>query len=140
MWQQDLFNIIGPGIPPTLVVGAILKRIRDSLDRKDKKLIIKMGNLNIERDFIDVNDAVDAYIKMAQGDFWGEVFNICSGKSYSIKRVVELIAGFSGLPVEIEHDPSLVRVPDIDISFGSYAKAHNAFGYEPLVGNRSIAF
>ncbi len=127
------FNIIGPGIPPTLVVGAILKRIRDSLDRKDKKLIIKMGNLNTERDFIDVNDAVDAYIKMAQGDFWGEVFNICSGKSYSIKRVVELIAGFSGLPVEIEHDPSLVRVPDIDISFGSYAKAHNAFGYEPLV-------
>jgi len=127
------FNIIGPGIPPTLVVGAIIKRIKDSLNRKDKKLVIKMGNLNTERDFIDVNDAMDAYIKMVQGDFWGEVFNICSGKSYSIRKVVEVIAGFSGMPVEIEHDPALVRIPDIDISFGSYSKAQRAFGFEPVV-------
>ncbi|MBP7506946.1 MAG: NAD-dependent epimerase/dehydratase family protein [Prolixibacteraceae bacterium] len=127
------FNIIGPGIPPTLVVGAIIKRIKDSLNRKDKKLVIKMGNLNTERDFINVNDAMDAYIKIAQGDFWGEVFNICSGKPYSIRKVVEVIAGFSGMPVEIEHDPALVRIPDIDISFGSYAKAHRAFGFEPVV-------
>jgi len=127
------FNIIGPGIPPTLVVGAVLRRIRDSLNRKDKKLVIKMGNLNTERDFIDVSDAVNAYIKIAQGDFWGEVFNICSGKPYSIRRVVEVIAGFSDLPVEIEHDPALVRFPDIDISFGSYSKANAAFGFEPFV-------
>ena len=92
-----------------------------------------MGNLNTERDFINVNDAMDAYIKIAQGDFWGEVFNICSGKPYSIRKVVEVIAGFSGMPVEIEHDPALVRIPDIDISFGSYAKAHRAFGFEPVV-------
>jgi GDP-4-dehydro-6-deoxy-D-mannose reductase len=134
------FNIIGPGIPSTLVVGAILKRIRDSLNRKDNKLVIRMGNLNTERDFVDVNDAVDAYVKMAQGNFWGEVFNICSGKSYSVKRIVEVIAEFSNLPVEIEHDPALVRIPDIDISFGSYAKAHNAFGYEPIVDIETSLF
>ncbi len=133
------FNIVGPGIPQTLVVGAILKRIKDSLSQKDK-LIIKMGNLHTERDFIDVNDVVDAYIKMAQGDFWGEIFNICSGKPYSIRRIVELIASFSGLPVEIEYDPALVRLQDIDVSFGSYAKANGAFGFKPLVDIEQALF
>jgi GDP-4-dehydro-6-deoxy-D-mannose reductase len=133
------FNIIGPGIPPTLVVGAILKRIKGSLHTKDK-VIIKMGNLDTKRDFVDVNDAVGAYVKMAQGGFWGEVFNICSGKPYSIRRIVEMIAAFSGLPVEIEHDPALVRVPDIDVSFGSYAKAHDAFGFEPAVNIDATLF
>jgi GDP-4-dehydro-6-deoxy-D-mannose reductase len=133
------FNIIGPGIPPTLVVGAILKRIKGSLHSKDK-LVIKMGNIHTQRDFIDVNDAVNAYVKMAQGNFWGEVFNICSGRPYSISRIVEMIAAFSGLPVEIEHDPALVRALDISVSFGSYAKAHEAFGFEPAVNIETTLF
>ena len=126
------FNIVGPGIPPTLVVGAILKRIKDALLRKDK-LIIKMGNLDTERDFIDVDDAVDAYIEMARGEYWGEVFNICTGKPYSIQKIVEIIASFSNLSVEIVQDPSLVRLPDIKVSFGSCDKAQNAFGFKPAI-------
>lgn len=125
------FNIVGPGIPPTLVVGAILKRIKDLLCGKDKK-IIKMGNLDTQRDFIDVDDAVNAYIKMAQGDYWSEVFNICSGKSYSIRMIVAMIASFSDLPIVIEQDPALIRFPDIKISFGSCAKAHKIFGFNPM--------
>ena len=125
------FNIVGSGIPATLVVGAIVKRIKDSMHRKDK-LIIKMGNLDTERDFIDVDDAVNAYIKLAHGDYWGEIFNICSGKPYSIRKVVEMIASFSNVSVEIEQDPALIRFPDIRVSFGSYAKAHKAFGFSPI--------
>ncbi|MHB8089724.1 MAG: NAD-dependent epimerase/dehydratase family protein [Anaerolineaceae bacterium] len=125
------FNIIGPGMPPTLVVGAIIKRIEDSLHNKNK-LVIKMGNLDTERDFIDVDDAVNACIKLAYGGYWGEIFNICSGKPYSIRKIVEIIASFSNVPVEIEQDPALIRVPDIKVSFGSYAKAHNAFGFNPV--------
>jgi GDP-4-dehydro-6-deoxy-D-mannose reductase len=125
------FNIVGPGIPPTLVVGAILKRINDLLHGKDKQ-VIKMGNLDTERDFIDVDDAVDAYIKMAEGDSWGEVFNVCSGKPYSIRKIVEMIASFSDLPIEIEQDTALIRFPDIKVSFGSCAKARKVFGFNPV--------
>jgi GDP-4-dehydro-6-deoxy-D-mannose reductase len=125
------FNIIGPGIPPTLVVGAILKRMNDSLRRKDDP-VIKMGNLDTERDFVDVDDAVSAYIKMAQGDYWGEVFNICSGKPYSIRKIVEMIGSFSNLAVRIEQDPALIRSLDIKVSYGNYEKAHKAFGFAPV--------
>lgn len=124
------FNIVGPGIPPTLVVGAILKRIKDALFDSNK-LIIKMGNLDTERDFIDVDDAVNAYVKMAQGNFWGEVFNICTGKPYSIRKIVEIIASFSNLPLVIEQDPTLVRIQDIKISFGNCDKAEKIFGFQP---------
>ena len=91
-----------------------------------------MGNLDTERDFIDVDDAVNAYIKMAQGNCWGEVFNICSGKPYSIHKIVEVIASFSNLSVEIEQDPALIRFPDIKVSFGSCAKARKVFGFNPV--------
>lgn len=125
------FNIIGPGIPPTLVVGAILKRMNDSLHRKDDP-VIKMGNLDTERDFVDVDDTVSAYIKMAQGDYWGEVFNICSGKPYSIRKIVEMIGSFSNLPVSIEQDPALIRSSDIKVSYGNYEKAHKTFDFIPV--------
>jgi GDP-4-dehydro-6-deoxy-D-mannose reductase len=131
------FNIIGPGIPPTLVVGAIIKRIKDSLHNKDK-LIIKMGNLDTERDFVDVDDAVNAYIKLAHGNYWGEIFNICSGRPCSIRKIVEIIASFSKVSVEIEQDPALIRSQDINVSFGSYAKAHNYFGFNPSVDLETI--
>jgi GDP-4-dehydro-6-deoxy-D-mannose reductase len=124
------FNVIGPGVPSTLVVGAIIERINDLLCHKDKPLR-KMGNLDTHRDFVDVDDAVNAYIKMAQGNHWGEVFNICSGKPYSIRKIVEMIASFSELPIEIEQDPALIRSPDITISFGSCAKARRVFGFDP---------
>ncbi|MBN1612942.1 MAG: NAD-dependent epimerase/dehydratase family protein [Deltaproteobacteria bacterium] len=124
------FNIVGPGIPQTLVVGAILKRIKESMHRKDK-LILKMGNLDTQRDFVAVDDAVDAYVKMAHGNYWGEAFNICSGRPYPIRKIVEIIASFSPLPVEIEQDPALVRSDDIEVSFGSFAKAHETFGFTP---------
>jgi GDP-4-dehydro-6-deoxy-D-mannose reductase len=125
------FNIVGPGIPTTLVVGAILKRIKDSCNREGKP-VIKMGNLDTQRDFVDVDDAIDAYIKMAEGDSWGKIFNICSGKPCSIRKIVEMIASFSGMSVEIEQDPMLIRHPDIKVSFGSCAKAHQAFGFYPV--------
>jgi GDP-4-dehydro-6-deoxy-D-mannose reductase len=126
------FNIVGPGIPTTLVVGAILKRIKDSCNREGKP-VIKMGNLDTQRDFVDVDDAIDAYIKMAHGDYWGEVFNICTGKPYSIRKIVEIIASFSNLPVEVEQDPALIRFPDIKVSFGSCDKAQKAFGFKPAI-------
>src|SRR5689334_293949 len=72
------FNIVGAGVPATLLTGALLERIRIALDTGAG--LVKVGNLESRRDFVSVEDVADAYVKLLEGDFSGEIFNLCSGR------------------------------------------------------------
>jgi GDP-4-dehydro-6-deoxy-D-mannose reductase len=124
------FNLIGPGLSDSLVVGAILERIKQAL-RKHSEPVIKVGRTDTERDFLPVADAVEAYIQLLEGEFWGEIFNICSGIPRTIRSVIENLMAFSAKKIRFEEDPSLVRTHDAKISFGSWEKANAAFGFTP---------
>jgi GDP-4-dehydro-6-deoxy-D-mannose reductase len=126
------FNIIGAGVPSSLVVGAILDRAREALKQPGEP-VVKVGNLDTERDFIDVEDAVEAYAAMIQGGFWGEVFNICSGKPVRIRDLVTKALSHSPRPIRLEVDPKLVRPSDCPVIYGSFEKAKRAFGFKPRV-------
>ena len=127
------FNIIGPGISPGLLVGALVSRAKKALMRSSEP-IVKIGNLNTERDFIYIDDAIDAYINMLEGEYWGEVFNICSGRHYSVLTVATLLLSCSARKINLEPDPSLVRPSDIGISYGDWSKADRAFNFKPVTG------
>lgn len=126
------FNIIGAGVPESLVVGAVLRRAYDALAQPGDA-VVKIGNLDTQRDFVDVDDVVRAYIAMLQGEFSGEIFNICSGRPVKIYDVVTQALANSPRPIRLEVDPNLVRPSDCPIIYGSYEKAHRAFGFEPTV-------
>lgn len=126
------FNIVGPGISPELLVGALLNRAKNTLS-KDKEPIVKVGNLDTERDFIAVDDVVEAYLKIVKGEHWGEVFNICSGRHYSVRSVIDVLLSQSPRKVKVEVDPELVRPLDVKISYGSWEKATRAFGFKPTI-------
>lgn len=129
------FNILGRGVPPSLVVGAILQRVKAAL-RKPKAPVVNVGNMDTQRDFIAVEDVVEAYIRMVQADRWGEVFNICSGMPRAIRSVVEELVSFAPRHINLQEDTNLLRPTDIPVMYGSWEKAHNAFGFEP---RRSIS-
>jgi len=124
------FNIVGAGIPPSLVVGAVLQRAKEAL-AAEAEPVVDIGNLDTQRDFIAVEDAVDAYVRLIQGEHWGEVFNICLGRPRSILSVVELLLSFSARPVHLRVDPALVRPSDVQTVYGSREKAERAFGFRP---------
>jgi len=42
-------------------------------------------------DFVNVHDVVDANMLTAESDVWGEVFNVRSGTSTSVKKLTETI-------------------------------------------------
>jgi len=52
-----------------------------------------VGNGNQKRDFTYIGDAVEAIISAAKSDFSGEVFNVGSGKSVSVNRIIKLLDG-----------------------------------------------
>lgn len=124
------FNLVGAGIPPTLVVGALVRRIISAV-RSGGRETVKVGNLDTVRDFLDVEDAVDAYVRILETGQVGEIFNLCSGEPTTIRSVVETLLAFAPGKVGVEVDPTLVRHGEILASYGHWSKAAEAFGFRP---------
>jgi GDP-4-dehydro-6-deoxy-D-mannose reductase len=124
------FNVVGAGIPGSLVVGAILARAKKAL-ATDADPVVAVGNLDTQRDFIAVEDAVEAYVRVMLGDHRGEVFNVCSGRPRTIRSIVERLLGFSARPIRLQTDPALVRSTDLPVVYGSGEKARRTFGFAP---------
>ena len=102
------FNLVGPGVPRSVVVGAVLGRLTAAL-ASPGEAVVAVGNLDTQRDFIAVQDAARAYVVLIQREHWGEIFNICSGVPTPIRAVVETLLSFAPRQVRLLHDPALAR-------------------------------
>lgn len=127
------FNIVGPGVPGALAVGALLERLKRALAATGE-VTIKMGNLDSERDFIAVADVADGLTRLAlRNDSWGQVFNLCSGEARPLRSIVEELLKHTTRRVHIEVDAALLRPFDPKTIYGSWQKANLAFGFIPRV-------
>jgi GDP-4-dehydro-6-deoxy-D-mannose reductase len=129
------FNIIGPGMPLDLVVGALAFRAKKAL-AGSADAIVTAGDLSPQRDFIAVEDVVRAYVQLLQGDCWGEVFNICSGQPHSIQHVAEVLFSHSPRRITLQTDPSLAQ-SSVRSMYGSFEKANRAIAFTPNVSLES---
>jgi dTDP-D-glucose 4,6-dehydratase len=77
------FNTFGPRQSQRAVIPTIINQI---LNKKKK---IKLGNINTKRDFVYVKDTCDAIYKLMKSSIKtnGQVFNISSEKTHSIKKI-----------------------------------------------------
>ena len=124
------FNIIGSGIPATLVVGALMARAKEALASAGAPLI-RVGDSDSERDFIAVSDAMDAYVRLLHAEPWGEVVNICSGRSWPIHRVAHALVANSPRSIHVVLDPDLFPPSPVRRIYGSNEKARRLIGFEP---------
>lgn len=102
------FNLIGPGTPLSLVPGALCAQFSNGAPE------VKVGNLKPERDFIDIRDAVAAYWTICEKGKAGQVYNVCTGKTTSIGRLVELFNECSPEPKRIQAEESRLRKNDLN--------------------------
>jgi GDP-4-dehydro-6-deoxy-D-mannose reductase len=129
------FNIIGPGMPGDLVVGALASRAKVAL-ANSADAVVKAGDLSPERDFVAVEDVVRAYVRLLEGNHWGEVFNICSGQPHSIQHVAEVLFSHSPRRITLQTDKSLAQ-SSVQSMYGSFEKAHRAIAFTPNVSLES---
>ena len=123
------FNHIGPGQDDRFVVSSFARQLAAIAAGAPRLLLV--GNLEAERDFLDVRDVVDAYIALARTGIPGEIYNICSGKPLKIKELLRQLVTIAHVPVEIREDPARMRPVDIPISFGDNAKLRGATDWAP---------
>ncbi len=126
------FNYTGPGQSEAFVTPKIVH----AFHRRDP--VIKLGNLDVARDLSDIRFVCEAYLRLLQAQSTGQTFNICSGNSIHLLRVLELLREISGHEPRIEVDPAFVRKDEIKELSGSPRRLFEAIGEIPVFSHRDI--
>jgi GDP-4-dehydro-6-deoxy-D-mannose reductase len=114
------FNHIGPGQRDSFVLPSFLGRIREAV--REGNTVMRVGDLESGRDFLDVRDVVRAYMLLAEKGKSGEVYNVCSGKPTKIRAILDTALSICKTNLKPEVDPSLLRKEGPADRYGSNAK------------------
>ncbi|MCJ7582332.1 MAG: GDP-mannose 4,6-dehydratase [Candidatus Aminicenantes bacterium] len=93
--------------------------------------VLKVGNLDVRRDYSDVRDVVKAYVVLLERGKKGEIYNVCSGKADSLKDNLDLLLSLSHKNIRVEVDPQKLRKADIPLVMGDNEKLFMATGWKP---------
>jgi len=94
---------------------------------------IKVGNINLERDFTDVRDVVQAYFLLMLRGRSGEIYNVCSGRAIKLKEILDFLLQQTSLDVKITVEEKKLRPLDIDWLVGSNKKIKSETGWSPQI-------
>ena len=86
-----LFNVYGPRSRTSGTYGAVFGVFL--AQKLAGKPFTVVGDGTQTRDFTYVTDVVDAFVKAAESDKRGEIYNVGSGGTYSVNCLVELLGG-----------------------------------------------
>ncbi|MBI3924263.1 MAG: GDP-mannose 4,6-dehydratase [Armatimonadetes bacterium] len=95
--------------------------------------VLSVGNLENRRDFTDVRDVVEAYRQLLERGKPGEVYNVCSGRSWRIADVVETLVSKSRVAIRVEVDPERLRPDDVPVVEGSFERLGRLTGWAPRI-------
>lgn len=130
-----LFNHTGIGQNPNFVVPAFTNQIA-RIEAGLQKPVLSVGNLNAERDFLDVIDVCEVYKKLiihSSRIDSGTILNICSGYTRSILSIVKDIINISDAKVDIFVDPKKYRSLDIPYEAGTAQRAMRLLEWQPRI-------
>jgi GDP-4-dehydro-6-deoxy-D-mannose reductase len=136
-WKVDSvrtrgFNHEGPRRGPVFVASDFAKQIAD-IEKGRRPPVLNVGNLEAKRDFTDVRDMVKAYVLALEKCEPGEVYNICRGRCWSIREVLDLLLARTKSKIEVRQDPARLRPSDVPILLGDNTKFVRATGWAPEI-------
>jgi len=126
------FNHEGPRRPHVFVASDFAWQISE-VEKGRREPVLHVGNLDAKRDFTDVRDMVEGYWLALEKGVPGEVYNLCSGKAYSIREVLDLLLGMTKCKIEVRQDPKRLRPSDVPVLLGDNSKFRKATGWEPRI-------
>jgi GDP-4-dehydro-6-deoxy-D-mannose reductase len=122
------FNHSGRGqassfLLPSLVARALRARVEGS--------DVAIGNTEVIRDFLHVEDVVTAYISLVARGVPGEVYNVCSGSGVRVGELASEVLAQAGVQAPLRVDSALQRAVDVPALVGDPAKLKAATGWTP---------
>ncbi len=125
------FPHVGPGQDERFVVGswtAQLARLR-----ADGGGVLRVGDIDVERDLSDVRDVCRAYRLLLDPGIPAGTYNVASGRAVLLSRVLEHLVGLAGVEVEVERDETRLRAAEVRVLCGDPSRLKAATGWTPEI-------
>lgn len=125
------FHFTGPHHSRRFVIPSITNQLVQ-IKKYGAEPVIIAGSLDISRDVVDVRDVARGMIQVLQSSESGEVYNICSGKSYTFRELVDFLIEIADVSVDFVFDPNRERINEIPLLVGDPTKIMS-IGWKPMI-------
>lgn len=129
------FNHTGPRQSEQFAIPAFAAQIA-RIEAGLQDSVMRVGNLDAARDFLDVRDVVRAYAAAALTSSQldpGVVINIASGVSRPMSELLDQLLSMARVPVRVEADPARLRRGDQSSAPGDAARAAALLGWRATI-------
>lgn len=134
LWQQKLplfivrpFNYTGVGQSEDFLIPKIVGHFRR------RAPFIELGNLDVWRDFSDVRTVAAIYRRLLEVKPLGQVINVCSGNTCSLREVIAMAASITGHHIEVRVNPDFVRPNEVRRLGGERTRLLSLLGDVPAL-------
>jgi GDP-4-dehydro-6-deoxy-D-mannose reductase len=110
--------------------ASVAKRLAD-WDPSVHGTQLQLPDLDLKRDLLHVLDVVEAYAYLLEEGRPNEVYNICSGRSWTVREVVELLIRTAGRNVTVSNLPTEDEGGQVQWLCGDNSKISSEFGWRP---------
>ena len=127
------FNHTGAGQSEQFVVPSFAAQIA-RIEAQLQPPVLAVGNLDEERDFLDVDDVVAAYadvLEVHERLTPGEVFNVASGRLVRIGDLLERLLSSAAVAISVLEVPERRRATSIQRIVGDSGKLRRSVGWTP---------
>ena len=124
------FNHSGRGQLDQYVLSSFARQVAEIASGRAEPLL-RVGNLDSVRDFLDVEDVVEAYTRLLDRDAPGGAYNVARGVGYPIRELLGQLIELAGIDPSVEVDPERMR--PMDVSVGDSTRLREAVDWEPRV-------
>lgn len=129
------FNHTGVGQTPDFVVPAFARQIA-RIKAGLQPAVMRVGNLDSQRDFLDVRDVCQGYADLVQhADSLpaGCIVNIASGAPRRIADILTQLLDLAGVKAQVETEAARQRATDIPLALGDSSQMRDLTGWQPRV-------
>jgi GDP-4-dehydro-6-deoxy-D-mannose reductase len=126
------FNHAGPRQSPAYASSAFAQQIA-RIESGRSSPVLRVGNLESLRDITDVRDTVRAYQALADAGVPGRPYNVCSGRAYRMRDILDILLSLARVRVRVELDPERLRPSDNPIIVGSHQRLTADTGWTPEI-------
>lgn len=127
------FNHIGPGQSDRFAIAAFARQIAE-IEAGRREPVVRVGNLEARRDFLDVRDVVNAYFLALTRGEPGAVYNVGSGRAVAISEALDALLALSSARITVELDPERLRPADVPLVVADNSRLCAATGWRAQIG------
>jgi GDP-4-dehydro-6-deoxy-D-mannose reductase len=124
------FSHSGPGQSDVFALSSFARQVAE-IEAGRREPMLRVGNLDSVRDYLDVADVVEAYLRLLDPNVPADIYNVASGVGTRLGDLLDALLDLADPRPSIERDSGRFR--PADCSVGDASRLRAATGWRPAV-------